>query len=431
MKKIISILIAVLLLSSCFSVSAFATTVDEWGFPVDPVIEFSDDYTDIYFDGYTFERVDASMLNIYFLGLYWEVVLTDAQSALIKSVEVKINSEDTVMFATINFNDGMTMSSAYLREDYIDDYNRIVSNQCEEYIIDFSYPADNTVIAQKKDLFGEIVSFNKSKLGLCDAYVVEATVKEAGLTVVKGFLLIYDEEYYYVDCYETGLPAYTTFDYHKFTELSVHRITNPELFADINFAEEEYYEDDYGYIYDDSFTETISAVLIIFVFVIVPLAILVIFLIKAIRGKGTYKKMYFVISALCLAEIIVFIVIAIIVASGSSSFDFTFNEKTIEEYATEIGVGTNGEEVVLLKEAIYCGDGDCDDGCTTGYFYRDKNYSEEDAMLKLELGEKTENTYDWIDSDFVYVASFSENIVVNSTEYPNGYIVEYRVIGVA
>lgn len=430
MKKFISVLIAVLLLSSCFVVPAFAQAVDEWGFPVDPVIEFSNDYTKIYYDGYTFKRVDADVLDIYFLGLYWDVVLTDAQQSSIKNVEVEINSEDTVIFATINFKDGMTMSSAYLREDYIDDYNRIASTECEEYTIDFTYPEDNTVIAKKSDLFGETVVFNKSKLGLCDAYEVKATVEEAGLTVIKGFLLIYDEEYYYVDCYETGLPADTYFDYHEFSELSVHRITNPELFADINFAEEEYYDDDYGYLYDDSFTETISAVLIIFVFAIVPLAILVIFLVKAIKGKGVYKKMYFTVSALCVAEIIVFIVIAIIVASGSSAFDFTFTEKTIEEYATEIGVGTNGEKVVLLKEAIYCGDGDCRDGCTTGYFYRDKNCSEEDAMLQLELGEKTDNMYDHIDNAVIYNASWSENIVVNTTEFSNGYIVEYQVIGV-
>ena len=84
----------------------------------------------------------------------------------------------------------------------------------------------------------------------------------------------------------------------------------------------------------------------------------------------------------------------------------------------------------MLKEAVYCGDGDCTDGCTTGYFYRDKNCGEEDAMLQLELGEKTENTDEWFDSDFVYVASWSKNIVVNSTEYENGYIVEYQVVGV-
>ena len=94
-------------------------------------------------------------------------------------------------------------------------------------------------------------------------------------------------------------------------------------------------------------------------------------------------------------------------------------------------VSNNGENVTMIKEAYYCGDGDwCEDDCATGYFYRDKDCSEEDAMLLLDLGEKTENTDEWIDSDFVYVASWSQNIVVNSTEYANGYIVEYQVVGV-
>ncbi len=314
MKKFISVLIAVLLLSSCFVVPAFAQAVDEWGFPVDPVIEFSDDYTKIYYDGYTFKRVDADVLDIYFLGLYWDVVLTDAQQSSIKNVEVEINSEDTVIFATINFKDGMTMSSAYLREDYIDDYNRIASTECEEYTIDFTYPEDNTVIAKKSDLFGETVVFNKSKLGLCDAYEVKATVEEAGLTVIKGFLLIYESKYYYVDCYETGLPANTYFDYHNFNELEIHKITNEELFADIEFAAEEFYEDDYGYLYDDEFTDTTSAALIIFLFGVIPFAIFVIFLIKAIRGKGVYRKINIAVCTACGLELVAFIILAVLVA---------------------------------------------------------------------------------------------------------------------
>ena len=51
-------------------------------------------------------------------------------------------------------------------------------------------------------------------------------------------------------------------------------------------------------------------------------------------------------------------------------------------------------------------------------------------MLLLDLGEKTDNMYDHIDNAVIYQASWSENIVVNSTEYENGYIVEYEVIGV-
>lgn len=100
------------------------------------------------------------------------------------------------------------------------------------------------------------------------------------------------------------------------------------------------------------------------------------------------------------------------------------------EYADDIDVSNSGESAIMIKEAYYCGDGDCRDGCATGYFYRDADFSEEDAMFLLELGAKTDTMYDHIDNAVIYQASFSENIVVNSTEYGNGYIVEYQVIGV-
>ena len=105
--------------------------------------------------------------------------------------------------------------------------------------------------------------------------------------------------------------------------------------------------------------------------------------------------------------------------------------KAIEEFAESVGVGKSTENVILLKEAVYCGDGDCKDGCTTGYFYRGKNVTEEDAMLEL-FGAKKTDAYDRtdIDTDVIYEASWSTNIIVETTDFKEGYIVEYEIIGV-
>ena len=60
-----------------------------------------------------------------------------------------------------------------------------------------------------------------------------------------------------------------------------------------------------------------------FVFAFIPLAILVFFLIKAITGKGIYKKLYFVVVAVCLAEIIVFSILAGIFIKTSSDANYS------------------------------------------------------------------------------------------------------------
>lgn len=295
------------------------------------------------------------------------------------------------------------------------------------------------------------MTFTRNQLsGFNNSFDVTAQNSDASMSVIAGKVLLIDKEYYYLNFTEAGLTE-KDFDYNlgKFADKPIHKITDTDLIAEFDNAMVKYYEDDYGVLYDDSATESISIGFFVFVFAFIPLAILVFFLIKAITGKGIYKKMYFVVVAVCLAEIIVFSILAGIFIKTSSDANYNIiggsydddqilisdwanvSTEEIKEYADDMDVSNNGENVTMIKEAYYCGDGDwCEDDCATGYFYRDKDCSEEDAMLLLDLGEKTENTDEWIDSDFVYVASWSQNIVVNSTEYANGYIVEYQVIGV-
>ena len=79
-----------------------------------------------------------------------------------------------------------------------------------------------------------------------------------------------------------------------------------------------------------------------------------------------------------------------------------------------------------IKVAEYCGDGDCKDGCTIGYFYMSDDYTEEDAMKELGLGDR--------DGTYFFKPKYSgsaEYVVVGSQNYANGKIVEYRITGVA
>lgn len=469
MKKILSLIISFILIFSCFAVTVFAEdTIEDFDVfnSKMPIGTFSDRYENFYADGKRYTRINATVVEMdldyywiveeeyngdYYLGTGIYIELTNQQKQEIKTVKLKSNKERTLVEATLTYFDEVEMTIVYLKDDYLGEYNKVVNGETDTLTVDFSYPYENKVVAQKNQLLGETMTFTRNQLsGFNNSFDVTAQNSDASMSVIAGKVLLIDKEYYYLNFTEAGLTE-KDFDYNlgKFADKPIHKITDTDLIAEFDNAMVKYYEDDYGVLYDDSATESISIGFFVFVFAFIPLAILVFFLIKAITGKGIYKKLYFVVVAVCLAEIIVFSILAGIFIKTSSDANYNIiggsyyddqilisdwanvSTEEIKEYADDMDVSNNGENVTMIKEAYYCGDGDwCEDDCATGYFYRDKDCSEEDAMLLLDLGEKTENTDEWIDSDFVYVASWSQNIVVNSTEYANGYIVEYQVVGV-
>lgn len=449
MKKILSIIFAIMLIFSCFAISVFAE--DDLLFTEDSTYVFedaiarasatiSDDYQKLYVNGDPYSRIDASMLSVEYIitvaGDYYEgdnviFELSEAQKKEIKEVYAERNTQRNIFYVNLTFNDGAVLSITFLKDDCLDEYNNLINGDVDEYTIDFVWPEGNVVLAQKGALFGDTVTKTDNQLARNEYFDVMVQSSDGSLVMYKGNLFINGDEFYYLDFKENGLKdtwVNTAFgDVSKFT---LHKITDQELISALKSAEESYYDDDYGYLYDDSLTESVSAVFLIFVFAVVPFVIFVIFLIKTIRGKGVYKKIYGTVSALCIAELIVFIIIAIIITSVAPAFEFTLTEKTGEDYAIEMDVDLSSMEVCLLKEAVYCGDGGCTDGCNTGYFYYDRNCSEEYAMENLGLGEPDGVSDEYFGYKTIYRTSFEENIVVDTTEYENGYIVEYMVIGV-
>ncbi len=362
MKKILSIMFAFLLIFSCFAVTAFAEDViisepdyDYWGaiyYESQPVITFSEDYHKMYVDEEPFSRFNASMLSTDFYysvdvaeqhnpyshtGAY--VDLTKEQSKNIDSVHIETNNIKNMYRIELCFNDGSSLTVYFLQDTCFDEYNKIISGNVNEYIVDFSYPEDNTVIAQKTALFGETVKLNRNDLtGLYETYSVFVQSSDGSMVAYMGAVFNIGEKFYYIDYKETGVDSEFLYDAPQgmLAEISVHRITDEALLEELNSAQKAYYDDDYGILYDDNTTETISAVFLIFIFAVVPAVILVISLIKAIRGKGIYKKIYGTVSALCIAELIVFTIIAIIIASLNPSSpsvpDYVLGGNYSEEY---------------------------------------------------------------------------------------------------
>lgn len=362
MKKILSLMFAFLFIFSCFAVTAFAEdfAIDD-DFNIfeakQPTITFSEDYQKLYVDGEPFSRFNSSTIaadfgytvlveyeynSQYYTGNSAYVKLTDRQKENIADILIERNQYKNMYRIEIYFNDGSSLTVYFLQDTCFDEYNKIISGNVNEYIVDFSYPEDNTVIAQKTDLFGETVKLNRNDLAdLYETYSVFVQSSDGSMVAYVGAVFNIGENFYYIDYKETGVDSEFLYDTPQgmLAELSVHRITDEALLEKLNSAQESYYSDDYGILYDDDATESISTVFLIFIFAVVPAVILVISLVKAIRGKGIYKKIYGTVSALCIAELIVFVIIAVIFSSSSHS------SPSVPDYV--LG-GSNSEEYVVV-----------------------------------------------------------------------------------
>ena len=303
MKKIFSVIIITLLLASCLTLTASASIFDN------PIVLSSDMQSIIYNDN-VYSRIDASMLEIdTYVELDEEVIYGDQLEKTIRSVTLEANKYNNILRAKITYKDGSFFSAHFLHEDYLEEYEKIAKNHHTDYIIDFVWPENNTVTAPKIHLFGQQITLYNSILSKCDYYNVRVQNNDGSLVELKGVLLIFDDEYYYVDFEEAGIESKSSFYPSKYSTLPAHKLLNTTLLQDIRAAEDEYYKDDLGFLYDDNLTEVVSSIFLIFVFAIIPLAVLIIFLILSIRSKTVYKKMFIIITILSAAELTTFVML--------------------------------------------------------------------------------------------------------------------------
>lgn len=325
MKKVISIIATVfLLLSFCgLTVSASITQTavgDEITDNLQYVIinsrepiTLSEDYKKLYCGEDTYTRFSSNDLTLNELsdGVSNKVVLSDAQKKEISEVLLCATSTASIINAEIYFKDGAVFTASFLNDNFTEEYNRIIKGECEEYIIDFAYPADNTVTASRELIFGQTATLNLSGNDLTDWYYVKTQASDKSFTVEKGMLLVYSEQYYYADFTDKKFDDNDFWREEKF-EVTAHLITDTDLLKRIEEAQEKYYGDDFGFFDDDKFTKAVANVFLIIIFAIIPFAILVLFTILALRSKGIYRKMFTAICVLSAIELLVFAIVNII-----------------------------------------------------------------------------------------------------------------------
>ncbi len=319
MKKILALILALICLSS---MTALATspvmtevTEDKTGYTElapTAVITVNDNYEGITYNGEYFVIFNANNLDMSgFDDLKCIVSLTDAQKERIDRAIFSINLERTVIYATYSFSNGTSLNAHYIKNDCIPEFDRVMSDDWKRGEIEFQYPYDNQLKVEKEKLLGKQVNLFTPESSWSE-FMVYSSSDEVGIKRLKGCLVADGDKYYYIDFEVAQItPAYD-FAVTDYPNVIAFEITDKALTAQIKNSIELYYDDDYGFLEDDKITSKISDILLIFMFLILPLGLFVLFLVLAIRSKTKYRKFFRAIYILALITLLLFIIISAI-----------------------------------------------------------------------------------------------------------------------
>lgn len=313
MKKFICIITAVLLLFSSFSFSVFAESEK---------VTFSDDFKTAYYNGYEYSRFDTRFISFeYYNDGEYDTVettipydLTKNQKDKVKEVSIDTDKNKIIFVIYVTYKDGSSLSVEFLRNDYIKVYNEMINTDSAEYVIDFIDPEDNIVTATKDALLGETYIFSADDLENYNYnFEVLSVCDDGKLKIIKGYLYVIDDEYYYVDYAELGIEDISdTYDMELVDIKTAHKITDEALIKKLDEAYDKYFADTPFDIYDD-LGDDFSSGFVVFLFGIVPLVVFIAAIVLALRTTAFYKKLFRILYIISGTELVVFTVIVVLI----------------------------------------------------------------------------------------------------------------------
>lgn len=335
MKRILTALISVLLLISACSVGTFAAEEDwveyeevvvslddsyeyeeiEENHPTlseSVTVKFSADYRTIYFGKEKYSVFNDKFINdVDYYDLYNNIEYASGGTE-IDNTDLDADRTGSIIYATIYYKDGTQFTAAYLKDKYRKEVENASNNRVSKYIIDFYWPEENRIIAEPQALFGSETNLYSWNVEAAVTFDVTTEISNK-IIIDKGCLLIIDDEFYYIDYNEANLTYEDIANaYDEDRAYPARKITDEELIKKLSAAEDKYYTEDGGFLYDDDFTMSLGEVVIIFVFIVIPAAIFIAGIIFLIKSSKKYKKFFIFISAISLTEIILYFIIYMI-----------------------------------------------------------------------------------------------------------------------
>ncbi len=307
MKKFINILICVLILILSLSISVFAKDTK--------YVQFNDDFTVMEIDGNTYSRINSKNL-IYDGRDYNEydpeyiIKYNDKNKEIIESVDIFTDTDMTIVDVDINYTDGSVLQVTFFDDRYIEAYNNFMNLKPEKFEVEFLISSRADVSITYDVLFeneAENVNISVDYLDYGDYFDVVASSMGETLYSRIGYALKFNGEWYFCFCKDNWYKDFDDYIFEELDVLKLRKISDTDTINELNTAHEYFLGEDLGFVYNDELTDTITKVFSVIIMGIIPLGLFISSLALAIKTKNkAYKKIFIIISTLCLIELIVF-----------------------------------------------------------------------------------------------------------------------------
>lgn len=306
-KRIFSLIIAIILVVPCFTSNVLAASlpIEEFSVPFeaqDNDIIISSDHQSLVYKDITYVRFDASVTE-------WDIAntTTDNNCAYLSGVDYidyDISEKDSIITANIYHSDDSYLRCSFIKETLLSEHNNM-SASASKYVVNFDYPDYVKIPLTAAALSSEATSINNTAFYSLDEHSVNVYSQDESFYVQKGALVIFENEYYYVDYHQNRITKANKY-YKDLQSVIGYKVTDTELIA--KFDEQTGNNNDIiDLIFSGELFNVFGTLLLCIIFGLIPLAALVLFLILSIRAKTPiYKRLFLAIYITSAAELLLF-----------------------------------------------------------------------------------------------------------------------------
>ena len=302
MKRIIAVFITVFMAVCLLTVSVSAA----------PEAVLSEDLQTLTWDGRSYVRGDISGIVYYdFDDAVWTVSLPDTLTDEVKSTRISVACNKAIVKLTLNYRDGSSLSLGFVENRYAAHLDTLTHDSTVEVTASYYFQEEDIITAPLSDFKGTPIRVTPQNLDYFEQYYVSIPYDGLYTQVYRGVVLVGDDYAYFVDFQENGITGEEMDETWSWPEVQGYEIADPELYQ----ARREDYKDrnDFGITEDDHLGQLLSAIFLCVVFAMIPIGILTLSTIFALKGKGYYKVTWGITAGFSAATLVVFLILVTVV----------------------------------------------------------------------------------------------------------------------
>lgn len=261
-------------------------------------------------DGFSYQPVDMNKANCD--GEYTE--LSEKEIWLHHSVHGKptgiigeFYKDQYYITLSITFENGSSYFGSYLREDYIEIYQSLLSDPPHSLMVEFDFPEENALSTSYALLKGQPCSLSSQELEWSEYFYCYATDPKLSIKVQKGAVLKVKDQFYFADFSEIPMEDPSWFSPYEYESLDAYKITDSDLLAKLKNGYSKNKFGDLAGFGDQDMLEIIYWFLLATLLFFLPLAGLILCIIFALRSAN-YRKAFLFGSIGLAAELIGFLI---------------------------------------------------------------------------------------------------------------------------